>query len=201
MATPVVVVHGYLCPKHFMLPLKWRLDRRGFDTHLVDLAPLAIQDVTLLAAQLRAAVEAILQRIGAERVVMVGVSQGALIALQYLHHEGGADRVSDFVAVGAPLRGTWFALLGLPLLGPVSRGIWQTLPGSEIVRDLQQRGTPDGVRTTVVSMAGDAVAPPARCRLEGAEERVMPASIMPGAHQWLILSSRAADAVREAVPA
>ncbi len=199
MPIPTVVVHGYLCPKQFMLPLKWRLGRRGFEAHLVDLSPLCIQDVRKLAAQLRVSVDRVRQSTGAEKVVLVGVSQGALIALQYLHHEGGAEAVSHFVAVGAPLRGTWFALVGLPLLGAVSRGIWQTLPGSSMVADLQARGAPEGVSTTVVSMVGDVVAPPSRCRLPGAEERVMPASIVPGAHQWLILSRRAADAVQQAV--
>ncbi|MFT4626558.1 MAG: triacylglycerol esterase/lipase EstA (alpha/beta hydrolase family) [Myxococcota bacterium] len=199
MSVPTVLVHGYLCPKQFMLPLKWRLARKGFDPHLVDLSPLCIQDVRTLAGQLRENVDRVRQRTGAERVVLVGVSQGALIALQYLHHEGGAEAVSHFVAVGAPLRGTWFALVGLPLLGGVSRGIWQTLPGSSIVDDLQRRGVPKGVQTTVVSMVGDVVAPPSRCRLAGAEESVLPASFVPAAHQWLIMSRRAADAVDAAV--
>ena len=199
MTTAAVVVHGYLCPKQFMMPLQWRLRRRGFDPHLVDLSPLCIQDVRRLAAQLRTNVDRVRETTGADRVVLVGVSQGALIALQYLHHEGGNDAVSHFVAVGAPLRGTWFALVGLPLLGGISRGIWQTLPGSSVVEDLQRRGAPEGVETTVVSMEGDVVAPPSRCVLDGAEARVMPASWVPAAHQWLILSRRAADAVQDAV--
>ena len=57
---PVLLVHGYLCPKSAMLPLQGKLQSRGFQAHLVDLSPLCIQDIRLLSAQLAGNVDRVL---------------------------------------------------------------------------------------------------------------------------------------------
>lgn len=203
MNDPVVIVHGYLAPKFFMLPLKWRLQREGFDAHLVDLSPLAIRDVRVLAEQLSANVERVLAHTGHSRCQLVGVSLGGFVALYYAKHLGGAERVRRIVALGAPFHGTWFALLGVPLLGAVSRGVWQSLPTSTLLRGLREDGLP--VPLVSIVIPGDVVAPPDRCRLEGADVVELPRTWFPAAHQWLVISRgatrRLAEVLREPVPA
>jgi len=184
----VILVHGYLSPKSFLLPLKWRLERRGFDAHLVDLSPLAIRDVRVLARQLGDSVERVLSRTGAERCILVGVSLGGFVALYYVKHLGGADRVRRVVAMGAPFQGTWFALLGVPFLGAVSRGVWQSLPTSPLLSELRAGGSP--VPLTSMVIPGDVVAPPRRCDLEGSEVVTLDPTRFPAVHQWLVISGK-----------
>jgi len=185
---PVVLVHGYLCPKWFMLPLKWRLEVAGFDAHLVDLAPLALRDTRVLARQLGENVDAIRARTGADQVTLVGVSLGGFVALHYAKALGGARHVRRIVALGAPYRGTWFAALGVPVLGTFSAPVWQSLPTSSFLADLREGGSP--VPLTTMAIPGDIVAPPDRCRIDGAEEILLRPTRFPAAHQWLVISAR-----------
>lgn len=191
MRPPVVLVHGFLATPALMEPLRRRLARSGRDVRTVTLAPLAIQDVRGLARQLDANVERLREELGAERVDVVGVSLGGVLALWWAHHLGGWARVRRCVLVGSPVRGTWAAAAGLPVLGLVSEGIWQLLPRGALVRELA-RPLPPGADVTTLSLGGDLVCPPARCRLDGARNVVVPMPRSPLTHQWLVLSRRIA---------
>lgn len=186
--SPVVLVHGFLSTATMLWPLKRRLERAGHQVFLTDLSPLAIQDVRELAQQLDENVERTRAETGAERVDLVGVSQGGIISLWWLHHLGGWEKVHRFVTVGAPVRGTWAAALGIPLFGAISRGVWQMLPGTNLVFELTAAGLPDGADVVTLSLAGDPVCPPERCHLEGADNRVVAGPPGPLKHQWLVFS-------------
>ena len=190
---PVIMVHGYLASPNLMLPLSRRLQKNGFDVHPVKLSLGAIQDVRALAKQLNDNVERLLGDLGQKRCDMIGVSQGGLIGLQYLHFHKGSERVRRFITLGAPVRGTWASLLGIPFTGLISRGIWQTLPGSKLIRELAGQGLPGSTEITTIAIDGDLVAPPETCRLEGANNIRIPGKPTPLTHQWLIFSTDAAD--------
>ena len=194
---PVVLVHGYLSSAAVLLPIRQGLRRRGLDAHFVRLEPLVIGDVRRMARQLDRSVERIRRRTGAERVHVVGMSLGGLIGLWWLKHLDGAARAGRFVAVGCPFQGTRFAWLGVAALGLISRGAWQALPGSQLLKQLA--GHPP-VPTTSICIEGDAVAPPEQCWLEGAEHLVLPAPpIRAVAHQWLVLHGETLDAIAAAL--
>jgi hypothetical protein len=57
------------------------------------------------------------------------------------------------------------------------------------------------VPLTTVSIPGDIVAPPERCRFDGADNVVLEPTRYPAAHQWLGLSRRAAERVSEVLAA
>lgn len=196
---PVVLVHGYLCPKWFMLPLKWRLAEAGYTAHLVDLSPLAFRDVRVLAEQLSANIDRLRSETGAARFTLVGVSLGGFVALHYVKALGGDAYVGRVVTMGAPVEGTWFAAVGVPLLGAVSLPVWQSLPGSTLLRDLREGGSP--VPVTTMAIPGDVVAPPSRCRLEGAEQVLLRPTRFPAAHQWLVISRRITQRLVEVLDA
>lgn len=182
---PVVLVHGYLSASWALLPIQRGLATQGLDGHLVRLEPLVMGDVRRMSRQLDRNIERIRNRTGAERVDIVGMSLGGIIGLWWLRNLDGAARTRRFVAVGCPFRGTWAGLLGVATLGLVSRGAWQMLPGSPLLQELEG---PAPVPTTSIAIAGDAMAPPARCQLPGAEHVVMgPAPLSVVAHQWLVL--------------
>jgi triacylglycerol lipase len=198
-SVPTLLVHGYLASPTTMLPLKWRLQRRGIErVYLTPLSVLCIQDVTTLAKQLADRVDAIRAETGAERVDIVGVSQGGYIGLWYVKKLGGAAHVRHFVALGCPFHGTWFGLAGVVLgLGWISKGLWQTFPSSRFLTALHADPLPAGFEMTTVAIPGDWVAPPESCKVEGAELRMAPTTRSPLPHQALILSAGCADITAE----
>ena len=196
---PAILVHGYLATRSTMLPLKWRMERLGVRrVFMTPLSPLCIQDVRKLAQQLADRVAQVRRETGAERVDLVGVSQGGYIGLWYLKKLDGAPYVRRFVALGCPFHGTWFGLAGLPLgLGCVSAGLWQTFPTSPFLGELHADPLPEGVDMTSVAIPYDWVAPPDSCRVEGAGFRMAPRTRSPLPHQALILSSGCAAITAE----
>lgn len=198
---PVLLVHGYLCPKSAMLPLQRKLQSRGFWAHLVDLSPLCIQDIRVLSSELAENMERVLSEADARQCDLVGISQGGLIAMHYAQSMAAAGRVRHLVALGTPFKGTWASALGLPLLGLVSKGIRQTVPGSRFLEELMAAGIPSGVRVTTISISGDLLAPPDRCALAGAENIRLRGFPSPVTHQALIFSANALEALYRALSA
>ncbi len=186
---PVVLVHGFLATATLMAPMRHRLERTGRRVFSPELSLLCVQDVRQLARELDASVERVRASTGADRVDVVGVSQGGVLSLWWAHHLGGWAKTRRLVLVGAPVRGTWAAAVGLPLLGGVSRGIWQLLPGSDFLPDLARPVPPDA-RLTTLSVRGDLVCPDDRCAVEGAENRIIDGPPGPLKHQWLVMSRR-----------
>ena len=195
-APPVILVHGFLATRTLMWPMHRRLSASGRSVFTVPLSPLVIQDVRRLAAELDAGVARVCEQHGVDRVDVVGVSQGGVLALWWAHHLGGFARTRRLVLVGAPVQGTWAAAWGLPLLGLVSKGIWQLLPGAPLLRELE-RPLPEGAVVHTVALASDPVSPEARCRVAGAPHDVFPAALGPLTHQWLVFSRPVARRISE----
>ncbi|MEC9464589.1 MAG: alpha/beta fold hydrolase [Myxococcota bacterium] len=192
---PVVVTHGFMSTAKMMLPLKWMLERGELHVHLTELSPFCIQDVRMLARQLRTTVERVRARTGQDKVDLVGISQGGVIGLYYIHKLGGHERVRHFVTVGSPVQGTWASVAGIPFIGGVSKGIWQLIPGSTLCRELTAP-LPTGLRVTTLAIAGDPVCPPARCVIEGADNRVVRCGAGPMKHQMVIMSPKVLRTIR-----
>jgi pimeloyl-ACP methyl ester carboxylesterase len=191
---PVVLVHGFLATRTLMWPMRRRLTAAGRAVFTVPLSPLVIQDVRRLAAELDTGIERLREKLGAEQVDVVGVSQGGILALWWAHHLAGFARTRRLLLVGAPVQGTWAAAAGLPLLGGVSRGIWQLIPGSPLLRELA-RPLPPGARVHTLALDGDPVSPQSRCRLPDVPHETFPAGLGPLTHQYLVLSRPLADRV------
>lgn len=170
-----------------MRPLKWTLERRGYQVFLTPLSPFCIQDVTRLAVELKTRIDEVLAITKAEEVDIVGISQGGVIGLWYLNNLYSGSGVRKFIAAGSPLQGTWASLVGLPILGLVSKGLRQLLPNGEFIERLVSE-MPEGVRVYTLAIAGDPVVPEKRSRLDGADNRVVRVWNTPIKHQFLILS-------------
>ncbi|MEZ4317689.1 MAG: alpha/beta fold hydrolase [Myxococcota bacterium] len=190
---PTLLVHGYLATPDLMRPLRSRLRARGRDVYLVrELGPLVMGDVRRHAEELDRAVDRVCAQTGASQVDVVGASQGGLIALWWATH-GGWERLGRLVALGTPFRGSPAARFGRALLGRVSPGIRQLVPGADLLTELE--GLELERPVVSVSMRGDPVCPPEVCVLPGMESIVVDASFGPLSHQLLMLDPRAADAV------
>lgn len=199
MRPPVVLVHGFLASPALMIPMRERLQRRGFRVSLVSLPPLAIQDIERLTDALAWNVERVLRRTGATHVDLVGVSLGGLLALRYAQRAAHLAQVRRIVAVGSPFGGSVLATVATPLLRWVSAGVGQVRPGSSTLTALREGGVPEGVTLTSIAMRGDLVATPAQCDLPGATLVELPGVATPLTHQWLVISPRAVDAIDAAL--
>ncbi len=107
---PVVLVHGFLCNRQMWRPFAGWLAKRGHAVQGVDLEPV-FGSIDAYVPVLAAAVEALRERTGAERVALVCHSMGGLAARAYLRAQPDAP-VAAVVTIGTPHRGTFHARLG-----------------------------------------------------------------------------------------
>ncbi len=106
-STPrIVIVDTWLhkSPLHWFW--RWYLTRKGFPTTIAYF-PLKTLSFEESAARLRRYFE----EQDLRKVVIVAISSGALTSLLYLQRHDGWERVSRFIAIGAPFRGTNAAVL------------------------------------------------------------------------------------------
>lgn len=198
---PVILVHGFLSTAEMLGFLGQRLKSCGFDVHTSDLSPFCIQDVRQLAEQLGSSVDRVLEETGAPGCDLVGLSQGGIISLYYIKFLDEGERVHRLVTAASPFQGTWapvYGVLSLPVLGLVSRGVWQVMPNSMLLNELHNAPTPSGLKVTTIGIEGDLVAPPDRCRLPNARHVVVDGLPLIS-HQWAVFSHEVAEEISKAL--
>ncbi len=193
------MVRGFLATIQLMKPLFQALEAQGFEMHQAQLQPLCVQDVKVLAQQLSEEVNAILAKRDATQCDMVAVSQGGLIALYYLRKVMQGNKVRNFVALGSPFKGTRAAFVGIPLLGAISKGIWQTLPNAKLLQEIGQQPSGEQVNLTSIALEGDRIVPPESCELEGANLVLIPQRTNPFAHQMMIFDPQVHQHITDAL--
>jgi len=125
---PVVFVHGIWKDSTAFQEMAGYLQRRGFQTFSIDLAPNnGAVSIEVLAGQL----DKFVQIIGVP-VDLVGFSMGGIVSRYYIQRMGGADHVRKFITIGSPHHGTPIASLGLR---PAMR---QMRIGSPFITDLNR---------------------------------------------------------------
>lgn len=135
----------------------------------------AVGDVAASAGEVAGFVDKVLAATGAEKVDLVGHSQGGLLARQYMKFNGGAEKVDHVVTLGATNHGTtlsgigtldrFIGQLGLnldPALDyVVGEGGMQQVYDSPLITKLNADGdTMPGVDYTVVGTQYDEVTTP-----------------------------------------
>ena len=127
-ATPVLLLHGYICNSGIWASMRRFLEANGVPAYTHDLEPVyaGIDDyVPGLARR----IEDICRATGAQRLVVVAHSMGGLAARACLSARG-SDRVAKLITLGTPHHGTRTAPMGL---GPNAR---QMEPGSAWLESL-----------------------------------------------------------------
>jgi triacylglycerol lipase len=131
---PILFVHGNGDTAGIWQTTLWRFESNGWATnqlHALDMPfPLARDDDNLAqqgrsstedqANYLAAEVQALLQRTGAAKVVLVANSRGGNAVRNYIQNKGGSEFVSHAILSGVPNHGIWLNI------GPTLR-----LPNSE----------------------------------------------------------------------
>jgi triacylglycerol lipase len=117
---PVVLVAGIFDTGDKMTPVDDALARYGFNTrYKVDLIPSdGSVSLTILAAQLKVAIERICTQNQTQTIDLVAYSMGAIVSRYYLQNLGGLRRTAHLVTIAAPHHGT---LAGFFVKGPAPR--------------------------------------------------------------------------------
>ena len=166
-----------------MYPLERRLTADGICVFSFNLGTFNSRDIRKSAVLIFRKIEAILAQAAVKKIDIVGHSMGGLIGLYYVKKLGGHEKVRKLVMLGTPHKGTWAALLGIAVVGLISRSSWQLLPGSRFLKELAQGGLPKNVEYYTIAAQRDWVCPPSSTPLDGAESLVVPLG-----HSSLVMS-------------
>lgn len=149
---PVMLVHGFADTHYtpWWWVLEYRLQRKGYgsgDIHSVNLG--RIPGTTVLSPQryadkLSKEVSRVYQATGS-KVDIIAHSMGGLDSRWYVEKLGGNQYVDDLITLGTPHQGTYVAILGA--LTPGGRDM---IPGSDLLKDLNDGTLADGVEYTAV---------------------------------------------------
>lgn len=156
---PVLLLHGYVCNRGFMLPLRRYLHAHGVAAYSHNLEPV-YADIDSYADGLARRVGELCAATGADRLVILAHSMGGLVARAYLRKHG-ARRVAKLITLGTPHHGTALARLGA---GENGR---QMVRGSDWLKRLNETA-PAVPTVSVFSYQDNIVAPQDSAVLPGA---------------------------------
>ncbi|MDK8487149.1 triacylglycerol lipase [Corynebacterium pseudodiphtheriticum] len=162
---PVILIHGTVDTKGVWQELGTELRADGWCVFAPDYGRRGTAAMEESAVQLGAYIEAVRTITGAEKVILIGHSQGGLLARYWMRTSGQARYVKHLVSLGAPNHGTTMGGILSPLVtnnltenimhslihrwfGPVG---FQQITGSEIFavfNDDGARNTDDGASST-----------------------------------------------------
>jgi triacylglycerol lipase len=157
---PVLLLHGYICNRGFMLPLRRHLQTRGIKAYSHNLEP-AYADIDAYADALARRIEEIRSASGAGKLIIVAHSMGGLAARAYLR-KYGAGQVAGLITLGTPHQGTLMARLAMGENGA------QMVPGNAWLQRLNQGALALPV-VSVFSYQDNVVVPQLGATLAGAE--------------------------------
>lgn len=179
---PVILIHGTCDTKGIWEILGVQLRADGWAVFAPDYGNRGTQSIPSSSQQLGAYIEAVLEVTGAEQAILIGHSQGGLLARYWMRIDGGADRVRHLICISSPNHGTTQGGIASRLVrGPrqesVMRSIidsWfgpvgmEQIVGSEILLTVNRDGDLEpGVSYTCIATRSDAVVvPPETCFLD-----------------------------------
>lgn len=103
---PVILLHGTISSKNAWQNLVLSLRNRGWAVFAPDYGLHGTQDVLTSAKDVAAYIEQVMAATGAEKIDIVGHSQGGLIARYWINEMGGAEHVHHLVTLSSPHHGT-----------------------------------------------------------------------------------------------
>ncbi|MBA4552233.1 alpha/beta fold hydrolase [Thermoactinomyces vulgaris] len=194
--SPLLAKKGYC-----VYALNYGITHLGFSTGPIEKS----------AEELKAFVDQVLEQTGAEKVSIVGHSQGGMMPRYYIKYLGGAEKVEDLIGLAPSNHGT-IGVLGIEpimilpgLLGCTACD--QQKAGSDFLNDLNAGDeTPGDVSYTVISTKYDEIVVPyTSAFLDGPEEQVsnitiqdqVPADL--AAHLGIAFDSHAYEFVYDAL--
>lgn len=172
---PVILIHGTGVTKGDWMELGADLRSSGYAVFAPDFGLRATAPVVESATQVSAYIQAVLQVTAAEKVVLVGHSQGGILARYWMHHLNGARHTHQLICLSVPNHGTTSGGVAASLLrtnraqtmmGSMIQGVFgpagpDMLEHSEVIAKLNADGeTLPGVHYTCIATHADSVISP-----------------------------------------
>jgi triacylglycerol esterase/lipase EstA (alpha/beta hydrolase family) len=162
--TPVVIVHGTFGDRKSLLDsLSAAMVADGLCVYSLDYGNRGTGDIAASAKQLKRYVAEVLDATGAEKVSMVGHSQGGMMPRYYIRFLGGAAHVDDLIGLSPSNHGTTLTGSGSPiaLTGAVCLACTQQAAGSPFLTRLNAGDeTPGRVSYTQITTRYDEIVVP-----------------------------------------
>lgn len=160
---PVIIVHGTFGDRKSLLDnLSAAMVAEGYCVFSLDYGNRGTGDIVASARQLKRFTTKVLDATGADRVSMVGHSQGGMMPRYYIRFLGGGSVVDDLVGLSPSNHGT--TIVGdesNPLTGGLCTSCNQQAAGSDFLRRLNAGDeTPGRVSYTQISTRYDEVVVP-----------------------------------------
>lgn len=160
---PIVFVHGWFTQNPLYFFLKRYLESNGFSVYMTNFG-LQLGNFESYSQKLKEYIE----NKNLIDVILVGVSGGSLISLEYLQNFDGWKYVKKFISMGGPFKGSPLAYLAL--FSPAAR---QMLPGSDFIKQFTGHRMLHPERIMCVSAWFDELVPRSSSELRGARNEVV----------------------------
>ena len=140
--TPILLIHGYTMNRSCWTYFRWRFKQAGrSNVFTINFPPFGT--IEQFSNQLSRRIDRILELTGAEKIILIGHSQGTVVSSHYIQN-GGADKVATLVALGGVLHGTKMGPVGIganakqlslgsPLLNELSQGYTKMAEDVQII--------------------------------------------------------------------
>jgi triacylglycerol esterase/lipase EstA (alpha/beta hydrolase family) len=156
---PVVLVHGTFLNQTSWLTLSPQLKSAGYCVFALDYGNDATGEIRQSAVQLGAFVDQVLSETHAQKVAIVGHSQGGMMPRYWMKFLGGAAKTSELIGLAPSNHGTTNPL-AVPL-GAVCESCLEQAAGSSFLAQLNAGAdTLPGISYTVISTRYDEVVTP-----------------------------------------
>ena len=181
---PVILIHGTSARTGDFQDLAAQLRQLGWAVFVPTYGNRATGPIEDSADQVRAYIEAVLHATDAEKVIIVGHSQGGLLARYYIKNLGGDKTVKHLITLSTPHHGTSLGgMLSVLAQSPRGAGIMRTMidnyfgpagmqhiAGSDFLTQLNDTAPTKGPGYTCLATRTDSTVVPAESSfLDGAD--------------------------------
>jgi pimeloyl-ACP methyl ester carboxylesterase len=193
--TPVLLVHGFGANKSNWMFLRRYLRQAGFGrVHALNYSALG-NDIPTLANRCAERAAELRERLGAERVHLIGHSLGGVVA-RYATQVNGLDGAGVCITIASPHGGVRLARYGSPfaVMSPFPAGM-QLRPGSEVMEALRSTAAPTTTRYVAYYSNLDLLVPARRAMILEPALRATNILVKDQGHLSIMFSRRLAQSV------
>jgi pimeloyl-ACP methyl ester carboxylesterase len=162
-AQPIVLLQGFAASSLVLLPLEQylqgALSRPVIRLRLGGRIAAQLGCIESSAERVIEALDELARLPGFCHADVVGHSMGGLVATYALKALDRKRRIRRVITLGAPHRGAPLALAGALVFGAFARSLWQMVPGSPFLRELEAMPVPQGSELVAVGADDDAIVP------------------------------------------
>ena len=107
---PILFLHGFFCNRGLWVDFAAEFVAHGHPCEGITLEP-AFGSITEYSRAIDYAIDALIAKTGASKIVLIGHSMGGLAARSYLQ-KFGTKKIAKVITLGTPHQGTWLARFG-----------------------------------------------------------------------------------------